>query len=687
MHQHIVLKYLVAVIALAFSSLGPALAQVANPWDPFPNGRPPAPKKQAPPQPPAAQAPPQTGNPEAGQPYDPRPPLRPMDGFSAPAQPAATQRQPDFAYPGNGVSATPGITAGRPLPPPGQTNQTPGYQTDGTQGYATPSGIERADLSPIMASDGSDLPYELWRGLDLQGVEKLLSTLKIPPASPALHKLWTRLIASAAPLSQNPETDINFQALRLQARYRSGLGVTPGRAGLENQNPAATNPVGQPGTQNPVLTVLTARNDVVSGDPKNACADLRRIEPNAVPDALKSETVALFGLCAVRSGNTAATELAASLTREFGANNSVAAAALDAITAKAAVELPQNGTITGIDYRLLEQAKYKPSPAMVARAEPALLVVLANDRSLYPDTRAAAAEQAARLNAISPAALANVYRETANARARSGQNANAPITTGTTGQLEQPANKSRAAISRALRLQALEREYTPFKKARLVRSFLDDARRAGLYYQALVIASEATSNLRPVPELSWFSESAIEISLAAGDYPRARDWARMTAQSDPRSTGQLDHWLALIDIADPKQRTRRGENLNSVENMALTGRFRSDHLHRLATVLDALDYDVPIPLWEAASRTPQPNTGHLPESGVLTRLQDAAKNREFGRTILLVMKTLGPDGPQGAHMIALGDSIRALKRANLEADARRLGFEALFAIWPRVTSR
>ena len=35
-------------------------------------------------------------------------------------------------------------------------------------------------------------------------------------------------------------------------------------------------------------------------------------------------------------------------------------------------------------------------------------------------------------------------------------------------------------------------------------------------------------------------------------------------------------------------------------------------------------------------------------------------------------------------MIALGDAIRALKRAGLEADARRLGFEALFAGWPRV---
>ena len=90
-----------------------------------------------------------------------------------------------------------------------------------------------------------------------------------------------------------------------------------------------------------------------------------------------------------------------------------------------------------------------------------------------------------------------------------------------------------------------------------------------------------------------------------------------------------------------------------------------------------------IAAWEAASRTPQPADGHLPETSVLSQLQEASKKQEFGKTVLLVMKTLGPNGAEGAHMIALGDSVRALKRAGLEGDARRLGFEALFASWPR----
>ena len=70
----------------------------------------------------------------------------------------------------------------------------------------------------------------------------------------------------------------------------------------------------------------------------------------------------------------------------------------------------------------------------------------------------------------------------------------------------------------------------------------------------------------------------------------------------------------------------------------------------------------------------------------MTDLQDASKKKEFGRTVLLAMDALGSHGAEGAHMIALGDAIRALRRAGLDADARRLGFEAVLASWPRTAT-
>jgi hypothetical protein len=183
-------------------------------------------------------------------------------------------------------------------------------------------------------------------------------------------------------------------------------------------------------------------------------------------------------------------------------------------------------------------------------------------------------------------------------------------------------------------------------------------------------------NLRPGPETDSFSETAVEIALAAGQFDMARRWAE--------ATGAAQHWLALVDIADPARRGGHLQSLRPVEDLAVRGRLSPESLHRLATVLDALDIDVPVPLWDAASRTPQPSGGYLPDTGVLADLAQSAKRGDAGRTILLVMRTLGADGPQGANILALGDSVRALKSIGLEADARRLGLEALLPVWPRL---
>ncbi len=241
--------------------------------------------------------------------------------------------------------------------------------------------------------------------------------------------------------------------------------------------------------------------------------------------------------------------------------------------------------------------------------------------------------------------------------------------------------------ARAALFNAAETESSPLRKARNIRSFLDSSRRAGLYWHGLRMMADPANQISTLPEVGWFAETGIETSLAAGDYGNARRWAAFAAAQRQDGGPDLDHWQSLIDIADPgPAKGRLANGLTLIERAARRGLFGPVLLHRLATVLDAVDTQVPIPLWEMASRTPQPTSGHLPETGVLSALQKAAQNKHYGYMVLLTMKTLGPNGAEGAHMIALGDSIRALKRAGLKAEARQLGVEALFGSWPRAVS-
>jgi hypothetical protein len=183
--------------------------------------------------------------------------------------------------------------------------------------------------------------------------------------------------------------------------------------------------------------------------------------------------------------------------------------------------------------------------------------------------------------------------------------------------------------------------------------------------------------LFPAADNGVLAEAIVEVALAANDIDTARRWAETAAS--------LQHWLALIDIADPQQRGRQRQGLMHLNELAARGRMGPEVLHRLATVLDALDVDVPVGLWEAAGRTPQPVTGYLPETGVLAELAQASQRKDAGHTVLLAIRTLGPSTADAVNILALGDSIRALKRAGLDADARRLGLEALFGLWPRTS--
>lgn len=629
----------VAALAAAFLanalSMSGASAQVG--WEPFPQ--------------PETRRPPRNRNPAPPAAEDGRPLMSPMNG-----------QWPD---PGKGRAAQPGT----------QPESDPqGQRRGGVVRETLPPldeksrAVDRGDLQPVMANDGTGLPMELWRGLDIQKLEGLFAALEIPPRSPALSALWRRLVTSNANMPAGTGGDTQFAALRVEALTRSGL--------VKEAGEAIARLPGEP--SDALAAILTARNEIALGRRDVACEAVRAAPTTAtIPKSLKFEAILISGYCAVTGGNTAAAGLTADLAREHGVEMSAGLVALDAIAAGTKPDLRAVKSISPIEYRLIALSADADLRPVIAKGSPATVAAIALDAGTPPDLRIEAAEAAMRLNAISPIDLAALYRAH---RSPAGGDAGPAAGGGALSDAERRAHLFAAA----------EAERTPLKKVRTIRNFVDDARRSGLYLPALRMIAPAAAAVTPVAEIGWFAETAIEVALAAGDYDRARHWAMFTASIDRGQyggeNGPLGHWLALADIADPKLAGPRGNSLASVEALALRGRFNADLLHRLATVLDALDTNVPIPLWEAASKSPQPAGGHLPDTGVLSDLLDASKKKEFGRTVLIAMQALGPNGAEGAHMIALGDAIRALKRAGLEVDARQLGFEALFASWPRVAS-
>jgi hypothetical protein len=186
--------------------------------------------------------------------------------------------------------------------------------------------------------------------------------------------------------------------------------------------------------------------------------------------------------------------------------------------------------------------------------------------------------------------------------------------------------------------------------------------------------AEASGALAQDGQAAGFAETGARVAALAGEDQAAWDWVAAGGEHG-RS------WQLLLAVADPASAQSR-QALDAGVEIAQKSALPGSLLQRLVTVLDALGEEVPIPLWDLAGKTPQPDDGYLPETGLLTTLKEAADAGETGRTVLLVAAALGPDGPQGAHLIALGDGLRALKRVGLDAEARAIAFEALYAHWP-----
>ncbi|MCC7251152.1 hypothetical protein [Hyphomicrobium sp.] len=515
-------------------------------------------------------------------------------------------------------------------------------------------GVIREELDPVMAADGSGLPHELWNGLSAEQFAQAITALELPPRSPALHVLWRRLIGSDTVPATGAD-GARFTALRVEALNQSGL--IDEAAAVLARDPAADS--------DPLLLALTAASEIGLGNMERGCEIGRGLlsRGSELPKPIQADIILINGICSAARGDTAAAAIQAGLMRELDLGGA-GADLLDAVAGGLKPEIPAGTKLSLIDYRIIALGGEPDRTKLVTAASPALLAGLAHDPRVAPDLRLAAGEAAVKLNAIPAEDLAPLYRA-------------------------EGAGGDVGTIERAGLFKSAEREQTPLKKTRLIRAFLDEARRAGLYWQALQLMAGPTQALEPVPEIGWFAETGVEVNLASGDYEAARRWAAFidAPYTANRPSDPLAHWIALADIADPAVTSGFGRSLGAVEGLALNGRFDPAVLHRLVTVLDALNIDVPMTLWDLAGRSPQPAGGHLPDTGVLSELAEASQKKHFGRTVLLVMRTIGPQGADGAHMIALGDSLRALNRAGLAPDARRLALEALLPAWPRTVSQ
>jgi hypothetical protein len=513
--------------------------------------------------------------------------------------------------------------------------------------------LESEDTPPADGAGPLADDHAKWLGLPLSEAERLAAEMPRPLGSPMLAALWRQLLKGGPKASAD--------VLEFRARSLLEQGWAADASALLAPLTAAA----------PELAVLSAKAALATGDGSEACPILRRV-PSAqaveLSKADRADFVSIAAFCAALTKDQTQAALAADVLREGGIERPVALAVLDSLSQGTELADANTGSLDVIDARLLGLVRPVGAAELGDRPSPLTVAALAADATRDPEGRAEALELAFQAHLAPASQIADAY---------------AAIEIAPEVRQNPLAQDTEGTRKRAVLYQAAAEESAMLRKSRYIRAMLDETTRAGFGASAGALLAEAVAALPQVGEIGWFAESAVEILIAAGRPVVAAEWIERDRELD--TTGGrlgLGHWLVLADVAGAFRESRQ-TTLAELEPAVRAGVFPPDVLQRLVTVLDALEYNVPIAVWEAAGGGLQSDSGELPETGLLTELQDAARAGNRPRTVLLAVLALAKGGPSGAHQLALGDAIRALKRVGMEREARQLAFEALYPLWPR----
>lgn len=507
-------------------------------------------------------------------------------------------------------------------------------------------------------------PYRIWSKKEITQSTKLLKDVPRQIASPSLNHLLVRLL-----LTQTPSNNQKFEIMRLQLLFEMGR-LNELISYIETYYPLQRNAV----VQSYYTQALFAH-----GEKKRACEQANKIPVTrgAAPKKVITTALKLVAYCTASLGFYDAAMLSVNLAQEQGDPSTIPFEVLNYKSSAfrkgfklKTVFNPK--TLSLADQLFLSLANFPLrqndlKQDHLKHLDLAVLHVIARDESQPWLIRAKAAEHLAYTNIHLVTLLKTTYLSKKFSKADLRQ----ALKTKYTGSKK-----------RALLYRALSYEKDPYKRSELIKAFWKSIEKAGLNYPGARLLSKKIAQLPHVDTLRSFSETALIISLAASQFKYAANWAVFGSIHSDSSFQGLLHWMTLVEIAQiPTPKKMR--HLHVANNYSLNGQFNAEALHRLISALDALDYEIPHPLWTAASQSAQPAAGYLPEPGHLTRLVNTARNNHKAAGILMISIALGNSGPKDANVIATKEVIKALKKLGFVSYARRIAIETLLPVWPR----
>ncbi|HEX7968502.1 MAG TPA: hypothetical protein VF502_09795 [Stellaceae bacterium] len=523
------------------------------------------------------------------------------------------------------AAAAPGRAQPVPLttPAPAAEAAVPESTPDTPANKAGEPPIQATPLAPVdpawvgtLADAAHPLPQTMWQGTPRALVAAALPRLA-PTTSPTLRDLARRLLLSNAEAPQGPDMPDRPNLAALRVERLMALGEVDGALALLDALPMSLR---NDDLDRDRVELYFAKNDA-----QTAC---REVHDGVGRHQGVWWDRALIA-CQALAGDQAKAALGLGLLHEQQAPaDPVFDALIRALGGRPAKldKLPEPRPML---MTLLAAAKL-PLPAdAVAAADPSSLRGWADNAAVPPLQRLAAAERAASLGAIPPAALADLY-------------AKVEVKPEELGAAIKHGKAPATARDRAVLFHVARTDPAPGARAGALQALLADARKRGDFITMAQVVAPIISELTPSPEIARFAPDAARALYAAGRADAAKPW---------------------LDQIDPAT----------------------------APLLPALARLAPgIGAWEAAlvnpsspeDSTPLTDATHeaqLPNAAVWMAQERAAAAKRVGETVLMTLLIARVGDRLSAEPIVLNRAIEGLKAVGLDAEARALALEAALA--------
>lgn len=544
------------------------------------------------------------------------------------------------------------------------------------QGAVTSSDLEAVgmEIFGLLSPEEGGLGYDLWRGSSRRSIAPVLAALPQPVSSSARQKLFSSLLLSRAYDPGGPAGDIPFMTLRARKLYDAGQLRDAEMILDQTSEPLA----------DLVSLQLLSELYLLAQRTRSACAIAARTR-SASDDPFWSR---LRTFCYIVADDRAAAQLGADLLAEQGYQDQLFFFAVANRIDNAGLSYNDLELQDAIHFALLADGgpgTIDGFPGEVlntrSRALRAASLLLAGVRGRGAEDLATIqiplAEEAVMNGSVLPVRLAILYGSVIF-----GEGEAAALIASESAA--QPSVRKAAAI-----YQAMASTVMPVDRAMLLKVAWDDAVRYDRRALFIALYRDAVQLLPIEPALDVFAAEFAQVSLAAGAYPEAAKWLGLGWQARERSdlatgsksgsaTGILKDLSVALRIVAPETaefepRWDIAARLSDAGDNATAQRRAVLEVRLFEAFGGKLDEQTRQLL---AGYTPSVR-GKMPETGVLSGLDAAARAGRRGEVILLTLTALGDSKSAQIPIIVTSKCISALLRTGFMEEAKTLAIESL----------